>query len=84
MRPPVIDVWNNMTVADLAEAAGRSIDDILEAISYIDPARHNKNTVIDNRNVLYEIVKKIGAKFRVIPNPKEFKEEEKDLDVVKR
>ncbi|XP_072743834.1 mitochondrial translation initiation factor 2 [Anoplolepis gracilipes] len=83
---PVVDIWNRMTVSELATSAKRDIDDIFEAISMSDLVRHyNKNTVIENQNVLYSAVRKLGAKFRVISKPDSKVEKDiKDYDAVKR
>jgi len=74
-----------MTVSELAISAGRDINDVIDAISLSDPLeRYNKNTIIENPKVLYNAVRKLGAKFKVIPRPGIVEEDTKDCDVVKR
>ncbi|XP_011251164.2 translation initiation factor IF-2, mitochondrial isoform X1 [Camponotus floridanus] len=83
---PVVDVWSRMTVSELAESAEKNIDDILEAIFMSDSVRnYNKNTVIEDQNVLYSAVRKLGAKFRVISKPdNKVEKDKKDDNAVKR
>lgn len=81
-----MDIWKRMTVSELATSAGRNINDVIEAISLCDSFGHyKKNTVVEDPNILYNAVRKLGAKFKVIPSP-DSKEEivMKDCDVVKR
>ncbi|XP_029176075.1 translation initiation factor IF-2, mitochondrial [Nylanderia fulva] len=83
---PIVDVWNRMTVSELAISANRDIDDIFEAIFMSDPVRsYNENTAIEDKNVLYSVVRKLGAKFRIISKPDNKAEKDtKDYDAVKR
>lgn len=83
---PVIDIWNRMTVSELATSAGRNIDDVMDAIFVCDSSGHyNKNTVVEDPNVLYNAVRKLGAKFKVIPRPdSKIEKITNDCDVVKR
>ncbi|KAM0728749.1 Translation initiation factor IF-2, mitochondrial [Formica fusca] len=83
---PVVDIWNRMTVSELARSAKRDIDDIFEAIFMSDSVRrYNKDTVIEDQNVLHAAVRKLGAKFRVISKPDtKVEKDTKDHDAVKR
>ncbi|KMQ95956.1 translation initiation factor if- mitochondrial [Lasius niger] len=83
---PVVDIWNRMTVSELATSAKRDIDDIFEAIFMSDSVRrYNENTVIEDQNVLYSVIRKLGAKFRVISKPdNKIGKDTKDYDAVKR
>lgn len=78
-----------MTVSELATSTGRDINDVIDAIYLSDShnslERYNKNTIIEDSNVLHNAVRKLGVKFKVIPRPDD-KEEEvtKDCNVVKR
>ncbi|XP_070160540.1 mitochondrial translation initiation factor 2 [Polyergus mexicanus] len=82
---PVVDIWNRMTVSELARSAKRDIDDIFEAIFMSDSIRrYDKDTVIEDQNVLYSAVRKLGAKFRVISKPDKVEKDAKDYDAVKR
>ncbi|TGZ53879.1 mitochondrial translation initiation factor 2 isoform X1 [Temnothorax longispinosus] len=83
---PVVDIWNRMTVSELATSTERNIDDVMEAISLTDSVGHyNKNTVVEDPNVLYKAVRKLGLKFKVIPSPdSKVEKSTKDYNVVKR
>ena len=73
-----------MTVQELAVAAGRDVNQVLEAISYSDPGHYSTNSIIHNRLVLSEAVRRLGAKFKVINKPTKEVEEEVDHDVTRR
>ncbi|XP_011702464.1 PREDICTED: translation initiation factor IF-2, mitochondrial-like, partial [Wasmannia auropunctata] len=83
---PVVNIWARMTVSELATSAERDINDVVDAISLCDlVTRYNKNTVVEDPHVLYNAVRKLGAKFKVIPRPDSNVEKNtKDCDVVKR
>ncbi|XP_020286956.1 translation initiation factor IF-2, mitochondrial [Pseudomyrmex gracilis] len=81
----VVDIWNRMTVSELAASAKRDIDDIIEALSFSDSSgKYNENTVIENPNIVYDVMRKLGAKFRLVSRPESREKETKDHDVVKR
>ncbi|KAK0182011.1 hypothetical protein PV327_000185 [Microctonus hyperodae] len=85
VKLPVVDIWKNMTVQELSNSCGRSVSDVLTAISYSDNSRYTKNTAIENRNVLYDAVKKLGAKYKIVPRPDEnIKDESINCDAVRR
>lgn len=83
----IIQVWRNMTVRELAASSGRSVDDILDALFFVDNQNiYRANSIFEDPTTLHETVKKLGAKLKIISNPKEKKMEEdgNDRDVVKR
>ncbi|KAK0083657.1 hypothetical protein PV326_006625 [Microctonus aethiopoides] len=85
IKLPVVDIWRNMTVQELSDSCGRSVNEVLQAISYTDNSKYTKNTTIENRNVLYDAVKKLGAKYKVIPRPDEnVKDDSVNCDAVRR
>ncbi|RLU22905.1 hypothetical protein DMN91_005183 [Ooceraea biroi] len=86
---PVVDVWKRMTLAELATSSKRDIDDVIEAICLSNPSsrqHYNKNTVVEDQNVLHSAVRILGAKFKVVPQPdsEEMENEANDHDVTKR
>ncbi|XP_018045855.1 PREDICTED: translation initiation factor IF-2, mitochondrial isoform X2 [Atta colombica] len=85
-RLPVVDVWNQMTVSELAASAKRDINDVMDAISLSDSfKRYNRNTIIEDPNILYNAVRKLGAKFKVISRSDNKKEKNtQDCNIVKR
>lgn len=68
---PIVNVWKNMTVKDLSNTSGRTVSDVLQAISYSDNKRYTKDTIIEDRNILFNVVKKLGAKYKIVPKPDE-------------
>ena len=80
-----------MTVKDLATSAGKPINDIFDAISFVDQHKvYYHDTVMENPQIVYETVRKIGAKVRVVNPPSKRKQEEEkededeEVDAVKR
>ncbi|XP_018360625.1 PREDICTED: translation initiation factor IF-2, mitochondrial isoform X2 [Trachymyrmex cornetzi] len=85
-RLPVVDIWNQMTVSELAASSGRDISDVMDAISLSDSfRRYNKNTIVEDPNILYNAVRKLGAKFKVISRPdSKIENNTQDCNVIKR
>ncbi|XP_014468945.1 PREDICTED: translation initiation factor IF-2, mitochondrial [Dinoponera quadriceps] len=80
----VVDVWNEMTVSELANSTKRDVDDVIEAISLSDAfKRYSDDTVIEDKNVLQNTVRKLGVKFKIISRPGDEKDT-KDHDVTQR
>lgn len=75
-----------MTISELANSTKRDINDIIEAISLSDSLKsYGKNTVIEDKNVLQNAVRKLGVKFKVIPRPDDKQDKDiTDHDVTKR
>lgn len=82
---PVVDVWNEMTLSELAMSANRDIDDVIKAFSMSDlQKRYHKNTIIVDKNILHLAIQKLGAKFKIVPRPGITVEKEENQDAVKR
>ncbi|XP_034938627.1 translation initiation factor IF-2, mitochondrial [Chelonus insularis] len=82
---PLIKVWPNMTVNELAQAASRSVSDVLQVIEYSGVRGFKQNSVIYDGNLLYAAVKKLGLKYVIVPRPDQVeKDEYEDVDVIKR
>ncbi|XP_018403977.1 PREDICTED: translation initiation factor IF-2, mitochondrial isoform X2 [Cyphomyrmex costatus] len=83
---PVVNIWHQMTVLELAISAGRDINDVKDAISFSDlSGRYDKDTIVEDSNILYNAVRKLGAKFKVIPRPdSKIEKNTNDCNVVKR
>jgi len=80
-----VNIWNRMTVSELVISTKRNIDNVMEAISLVDSVKnYNENSIIDDERILYNVVRVLGAKFKVIPKPESKVEKDKDCDVVKR
>ncbi|KAG5346639.1 IF2M factor, partial [Acromyrmex charruanus] len=84
-RLPVVDVWKQMTVSELAASAGRDINDVMDAISFSDSSKcYNRNTIVEDPNILYNAVRKLGAKFKVISRSNKMEKNTPNCNVVKR
>ncbi|KAF7991516.1 hypothetical protein HCN44_008887 [Aphidius gifuensis] len=71
---PVVGIWKNMTVRELSESLDRPINDVLQAISYSDSYnKYDKNTIIENKNIIFDAVKRLGAKYKLVSKPDENK-----------
>ncbi|XP_047111095.1 translation initiation factor IF-2, mitochondrial isoform X1 [Schistocerca piceifrons] len=83
---PTIEIWKNMTVEELGNAIGKGIDHIFEVMMFVDNSVDytHPHSVIDNWQVIQEVVRKSGMKYRVIAPPGQVKETvEKNKDAVK-
>nr|XP_045621371.1 translation initiation factor IF-2, mitochondrial-like isoform X2 [Procambarus clarkii] len=81
-KAPVISVWKNMTVQELADAMGKDLDTLYEIFIYVkDSEEYDSPTVaIDNLKVIQDAVKKAGLRFKIdsAPDKKEKSREVKD------
>ncbi|XP_001600208.1 translation initiation factor IF-2, mitochondrial [Nasonia vitripennis] len=85
-KSEIISVWRNMTVKELAASAGRPIDEILDALFFVDNQNvYDQKSIFSDLPVLYETVKKLGAKVKVIARPdiKETDDNDEGCDAVK-
>ncbi|XP_011140338.2 translation initiation factor IF-2, mitochondrial isoform X2 [Harpegnathos saltator] len=82
----VVNLWNEMTISELVDSTKRDISDIIEALSLsgLSFDHCNKDTVIEDKNVLYNAVRKLGVKFKVVPRPDDQEDDAKDHDVTRR
>lgn len=81
----IINAWRNMTVKELAESAGRPVNKILDALSFVDNQTvYDADSIFNDLPVIHETVRKLGAKIRIIARPslKETDDDE-DCDAVK-
>ncbi|XP_058455795.1 translation initiation factor IF-2, mitochondrial [Malaya genurostris] len=82
----VVDIWRNMTVADLAKTCRLELEHIQEAMLYVkDVGSIDATAQIADPRIIKEIVKKCGMRTRIVAAPSDEKEvETKDRDVVPR
>lgn len=65
---PVIEVWENMTVQELANSAKRDINDVLNAVYIVSGKNiYDKNSTLSGGHLISTIIKKLGAKSKIIP-----------------
>lgn len=84
----VIKVWRNITIAELASAAGKDINSVFEALQFTDNSHmyNSPDSAIDNLKVTQQIVKIFGKRCETIAPPDSEKKEDNDdfKDVVRR
>ncbi|BES96884.1 Translation initiation factor if-2 [Nesidiocoris tenuis] len=85
-RGETVDIWNNMTVEEVAQTLEKPIDHVMEVMTFIDNTSmyRRRNDVIDNIKIIEEIVKKSGHRCRTVTRPDEVEVEEKFKDIVRR
>ncbi|XP_015110739.1 translation initiation factor IF-2, mitochondrial [Diachasma alloeum] len=85
VKSPVLEVWKRMTVQDLSTVSNRSIKDVLTAISYAESSRYTASTVIEDHQVIFEAVRRLGLRYKLVPAPRsEEVKDEKVNDAVRR
>ncbi|CAG0888548.1 unnamed protein product, partial [Darwinula stevensoni] len=80
----IISVWKNMTVQDLAAAMGRDIDQVFEAMLYVEnaDAYDSPTSQINQLGVIVETVKRCGMRCVTIASPDsihDFSSDSKDV-----
>lgn len=86
-KKPTIKVWRNMTISDLAVASTKPLDDVFEAMLFVENTDQydKKHSSIDNINITRQIAEKLGFRCQEIPRPSSLKLDTKiDQDVKKR
>ncbi|CAH4031430.1 unnamed protein product [Pieris brassicae] len=81
----VVGIWGNMTVQEIADVLRKDIDHVFKALEFADKDSdivYKKNTVIHNPQIIRDIVKISGCRFKIIAKPKEELEEEENKDAV--
>ncbi|XP_013171174.1 PREDICTED: translation initiation factor IF-2, mitochondrial isoform X1 [Papilio xuthus] len=81
----VVGIWRNMTVQDLANVLKKDIDHIFKALEFADKnsdTEYKRDTVIHNPQIVREVVKISGCRFKLVARPDELNEEEENKDAV--
>ena len=75
-----------MTVEELAKSSGHSVKNVLKALSLLDnEVNYKSNSIFEDPSMLYNTVRKLGLKFKVVKPPSEVVEEViEDYDAVRR
>lgn len=78
---PIIEIWNNMTVKELADSAKRDINDVLDVLYFINKKfPYEKNSILTSMPLLTNVVKYLGGKHKFISKKiKETNIEYKDI-----
>ncbi|KAH7971704.1 hypothetical protein HPB52_002361 [Rhipicephalus sanguineus] len=85
-KSPVVKVWKNITVADLAKVAERPIDDIYEAILLVENASQydHDDCAIDDTDILFLILKRLGLRGQIVAPPEQQSPKKEIQDAVRR
>ncbi|KAG6442547.1 hypothetical protein O3G_MSEX002418 [Manduca sexta] len=81
----VVGIWRNMTVQDVANVLKKDLDHVFKALEFADKTSnivYKENTVIHNPQVVRDIIKISGCRFKLVANPEKEIEEEENHDAV--
>ncbi|GFS35256.1 translation initiation factor IF-2, mitochondrial [Nephila pilipes] len=84
---PTVQLWKGCNAIDIAEITKRNLDDVFEAISYLENSIHYKDplTEINNVGAILSIVKRLGFRTEFVKNPKlEEMKDKRSKELVKR
>ncbi|XP_021963798.1 translation initiation factor IF-2, mitochondrial [Folsomia candida] len=64
---PVVNIWKNMTVSELATSVGRSLDHVFEAMIYVKnaDAYDTPKSQIDDIQVIRDIARTLGVRTKI-------------------
>lgn len=80
---PVIEIWDQMTVKELANSAKRDINDVLNVLYFINKNdKYEENTILTTMPLLTNVVKYLGGKHKFIS--KKIKKTMENKDITKR
>ncbi|GFR05827.1 translation initiation factor IF-2, mitochondrial [Trichonephila clavata] len=85
-KQSTVSLWKGCNAFDIADATKRNLDDVFEAISYLENSVHYKDpgTEINNTSAILGIAKRLGYRVEFVKNPKLEEVKEKSKDLVKR
>ncbi|KAL1416566.1 hypothetical protein MTO96_043394 [Rhipicephalus appendiculatus] len=85
-KSPVVKVWKNITLAELAKVADRPIDDIYEAILLVENASQydHDDCAIDDTDILFLILKRLGLRGQIVAPPEQQSPKKEFQDAVRR
>ncbi|XP_063367747.1 translation initiation factor IF-2, mitochondrial [Cydia amplana] len=81
----VVGIWRNMTVRDVAEVLKKDVEHVFKVLEFADKTsdiNYKADTVIHNPQVVRDIVKISGSRFKLVPRPDEEAEVEENKDAV--
>uniref|UniRef100_G3MKY6 Translation initiation factor IF-2, mitochondrial n=1 Tax=Amblyomma maculatum TaxID=34609 RepID=G3MKY6_AMBMU len=85
-KSPVFQVWKNITLAELAKVVQRPIDDIYEAILFVEDAGQydRDDCEIDDKDILFKILKRLGYRGQIVAPPEKPSPQKEFQDAVRR
>ncbi|XP_047994179.1 translation initiation factor IF-2, mitochondrial [Leguminivora glycinivorella] len=81
----VVGIWRNMTVREVAEVLKKDVEHVFKVLEFADKTsdiNYKADTVIHNPQVVRDIVKISGFRFKLVPRPDEELEVEENKDAV--
>ncbi|XP_053613225.1 translation initiation factor IF-2, mitochondrial [Plodia interpunctella] len=81
----VVGIWRNMTVQDIATVLKKDVDHVFKALEFADKTSNTEyktNTIIFNPQIIRDIVKITGYRYKMVPHPDEVEEKEENKDAV--
>ncbi|CAK1583259.1 unnamed protein product [Parnassius mnemosyne] len=81
----VVGIWRNMTVLDVANVLKKDVEHVFKTLEFADKNSdtvYTRDTVIHNPQIVREIVKISGCRFKLVPRPDEVVEEKENKDAV--
>ncbi|XP_050685294.1 translation initiation factor IF-2, mitochondrial-like [Leptidea sinapis] len=79
----VVGIWRNMTVKEIADVLHRDVDHVFKALEFADKNStivYKKDTVINNPQIIRDIVKISGCRFKLVAKPQEENDEVENKD----
>ncbi|XP_032521055.2 translation initiation factor IF-2, mitochondrial [Danaus plexippus] len=79
----VVGIWKNMTVKEISDVLQKDVEHIYNALQFADKNSevvYKEDTVIHNPQIVRDVVKISGYRFKIVPRPDEEKDEEIDRD----
>ncbi|CAK1553326.1 unnamed protein product [Leptosia nina] len=81
----VVGIWRNMTVQEIADVLKKDVDHVFKALEFADKDSevvYTRNTVIHNPQIVRDVVKISGCRFKIIAKPEDRIEEEENKDAM--
>ncbi|XP_050354336.1 translation initiation factor IF-2, mitochondrial [Nymphalis io] len=81
----VVGIWRNMTVQEIANVLKKDVDHVFKALEFADKntdTYYKEDTVIHNPQIIRDVVKISGCRFRIIARPDDDIEKEENKDAV--
>ncbi|CAB3259600.1 unnamed protein product [Arctia plantaginis] len=81
----VVGIWRNMTVKEIANVLNKDINHVLKALEFADKEStitYTKDTVIHNPQIIRDVVKISGCRFKIVPKPDQELPEDENKDAV--
>ncbi|XP_034833856.1 translation initiation factor IF-2, mitochondrial [Maniola hyperantus] len=81
----VVGIWRNMTVQEIANVLSKDVDHVFKALEFADKNSdtvYRKDTIIHNPQIVRDVVKISGCRFKIVARPEEEITEEENKDAV--